>query len=381
MRSGSAFSSGNSKATSASASLRLARTMRCAMVGSGTRKARAISPVLSPPSSFSVSAMRDSGGSTGWQAMSMRRKRSSPTSVSRTRSMSGMSVSSCSWASDWCFSAASFSWRQRSTARRFAVVISQAPGLSGTPCRGQVSSAVSSASWARSSASETSCVRRTSPAITRGDSTFHTPSTKRRMSVSAVFTVADHNIIPRRAQALLLQLRCTSEHLDGAEALGVSEALEVLQLVQLAHLDFAVVDAGIREAPRPLEGFLAGARLDQRVAGDKLPGFGKRPVGDGLPAVLPGDAPALAAGMQAGAIQQHAGAGELLVVGGHGIEYLLARHQSRFRLGRGLDDDHESHGSAPRLGFMNTTREASGNRQALAKEWTGFAGFLRATFG
>src|SRR5690606_30944420 len=32
-------------------------------------------------------------------------------------------------------------------------------------------------------------------------------------------------------------------------------------------------------------------------------------------------------------------------------------------------------------GFMNTTREASGNRQALAKEWTGFAGFLRATFG
>ena len=42
--------------------------MRCATVGSGTRNARAISSVVSPPSSRSVSATRASVDSTGWHA-------------------------------------------------------------------------------------------------------------------------------------------------------------------------------------------------------------------------------------------------------------------------------------------------------------------------
>ena len=46
--------------------------MRCATVGSGTRKARAISSVVRPPISRSVSATRASGDSTGWQAVKMR---------------------------------------------------------------------------------------------------------------------------------------------------------------------------------------------------------------------------------------------------------------------------------------------------------------------
>ena len=48
--------------------------MRCATVGSGTRKARAISSVVSPPISRKVSATRASVESTGWQEVKMSRK-------------------------------------------------------------------------------------------------------------------------------------------------------------------------------------------------------------------------------------------------------------------------------------------------------------------
>ena len=48
-----------------SARVRLARTMRWATVGSGTRNARAISSVVRPPSKRSVSATRASVESTG----------------------------------------------------------------------------------------------------------------------------------------------------------------------------------------------------------------------------------------------------------------------------------------------------------------------------
>ena len=59
---------GTSKGTWASARVRLARTMRWATVGSVMRKARAISSVVRPPSSRSVSATRASveqNGMTG----------------------------------------------------------------------------------------------------------------------------------------------------------------------------------------------------------------------------------------------------------------------------------------------------------------------------
>ena len=49
----------------AAAILRLARTRRWAIVGSGTRKARAISAVVSPPSVRRVSATRASIASAG----------------------------------------------------------------------------------------------------------------------------------------------------------------------------------------------------------------------------------------------------------------------------------------------------------------------------
>src|SRR5438477_685798 len=69
--------------------------------------------------------------------------------------------------------------------RCFAVVISQAPGLSGTPLSGHVSRAVTIASCARSSACPTSPVRRVRPAMMRADSILQTASTTSRTSATS----------------------------------------------------------------------------------------------------------------------------------------------------------------------------------------------------
>ena len=172
-RAASAGPSGSSNGTPASPSVRLARTMRWATVGSGSRKARAISAVLRPPSRRRVSAARASGASSGWQAMNIRRSRSSPTGLSSIAS--GRRCAACSWASRSCTSASSRSrcsrsWRRRSIARCRAVVISQAPGRSGTPSAGQRSSAATSASCASSSARSRSRTSRSSAPTSGADS-------------------------------------------------------------------------------------------------------------------------------------------------------------------------------------------------------------------
>ena len=61
----------------ASRILRLARTRRCAIVGSAVRRARAISAVLRPASVRRVSATRAGNGSAGWQHVKISRSRSS----------------------------------------------------------------------------------------------------------------------------------------------------------------------------------------------------------------------------------------------------------------------------------------------------------------
>ena len=126
------------------------------MVGSGARKARAISSVVRPPISRSVSATRASVDSTGWQAVNIRRSRSSPMSSSSASSMCSSAVSCSASRSrpiSACLRSASLCRRSRSIARRLAVVISHAPGLSGMPDAGHCSSAATSASCASSSAS------------------------------------------------------------------------------------------------------------------------------------------------------------------------------------------------------------------------------------
>ncbi len=182
-----------------SARVRLARTIRWATVGSGSRNARAISAVLRPHSRRRVSATRASAGSTGWQATNSSRSRSSPMSSSTSRSWSRTTLpwwsGSCAIAS--CLPACRRRWRSRSIARRWAVVISHAAGLSGTPCRGQCSSAATSASWASSSALSRSPSIRARRAIRRGDSMRHTVSSLRCISRVSIRPRSHHRATVR----------------------------------------------------------------------------------------------------------------------------------------------------------------------------------------
>ena len=138
----------------ASAILRFARTIRFPMVGSATRNARAISPVVMPPSARSVSATRAGSSSAGWQHVKISRSRSSTIMLS-----SSMDGSSCcasrrvSSASRSARSVTDRSLRRRSIARRRAAVVIHAPGLAGTPSRRHTVTAASNASCTASSAS------------------------------------------------------------------------------------------------------------------------------------------------------------------------------------------------------------------------------------
>ena len=151
-----------------------ARTRRCAMVASDTRKASAACAVPRPQSVRSVSATRLSSASAGWQQVKISRRRSSgigpapsgiASSVSAKRSSSlQRTASSFDACIRWC--------RMRSMALRRAAVSSQAAGCSGTPRRGQCSSARAIASPNASSArsrspSERVNAARTSPACSR----------------------------------------------------------------------------------------------------------------------------------------------------------------------------------------------------------------------
>src|SRR5712691_4124657 len=77
-------------------------------------------------------------------------------------------------------------------ARCFAVAISQAPGLSGTPDSGHRSRATTRASCASSSATPTSRTMRARPAISLADSILQTASMARCVSADVTAT---HHII------------------------------------------------------------------------------------------------------------------------------------------------------------------------------------------
>ncbi len=110
--------------------LRFARVRRWLIVGSGTRNARAISSVVTPPRVRKVSATCDSTDNAGWQHMKISSSRSSGNVV-------GAIGSSCgSAASSRAFVANVRSRRMRSIARFRAVLTSHVPGFVGTPSRG-----------------------------------------------------------------------------------------------------------------------------------------------------------------------------------------------------------------------------------------------------
>src|SRR5678810_1219557 len=115
--------------------------------------------------------------------------------------------------------------------------MSHAPGLSGMPVSGQRSSAVTSASWARSSARPTSRTMRTRPPRSRADSIRQTASMAARVASSL------NGASPGSASGLLLRLRLEvrAQLLLLRARLGGELGAEVLELVEGADLQLRLL--------------------------------------------------------------------------------------------------------------------------------------------
>src|SRR5689334_9505279 len=123
-------------------------------------------------------------------------------------------------------------------------------------------------------------------------------------SVTMTFLMA--MLLPgRRSAPLLFEL---------AEALHFLGVAEVLQLVELAHLDLAhaALAGRVRVAAAPFQGLLARFHLDDGVAGDEFLGLGEGAVDETALLALVFDAPAVGAGLEAAGVQQHARLVQLL---------------------------------------------------------------------
>src|SRR5216683_2455173 len=225
----------------------LARTMRCATVASDRRKALAISIVVNPTTARRVRATCASCDSAGWQHVKISRRRSSASAGSSRKSERSSSAS---------LSRYLLSRRRMSIARRRAVVISHAPGLSGMPCSGHFSSAASRLSWTTSSARSKSPSARISAAVSRPASSLKTATTAASVvaCVASAFRVVDQgpDLDDSAAGPRLGHAECFVEilHFDDREP-----ADDLLRLDERAVRDFglAVLDANRRCGARTLE--------------------------------------------------------------------------------------------------------------------------------
>src|SRR5438105_1299528 len=269
----------------------LARTSRWAMVGSGTRKARAISAVVSPPRSRSVRATWTSAASAGWQHVKIRRSRSSRTATSSTGSSGA--CRSAAWA---CRSSREASRRSRSIARLRAVVMIHPAGLGGTPAEGQRCTATTNASWTASSATSMSPKARTRTATARPYCSRNTRSISEACS-------ADTRL----------------------SALGV--------LLEGTYLDRA--PAGPGRPGGPPEGGVEVVCPDHPEAADVLLAFGERAVGGEDLAVLDSDDGRGGRRMEPAA--EHPGAGRL-ELGVEGVDVAIDRLHLLGRWGRDAVD-------------------------------------------
>ena len=279
-------------------------------------------PLVSPPSSRSVSATRASIASTGWQHMKISPSRSSPTccaaassAVGSAEAPSARSVSiACAICS--CFFAGSRrggtgrsrgAWRSPSARR---------PGSPGRPTAATAPARSTSASCARSSARPTSRTIRVSPAISRGDSIRQTASIVRCRSLapsrrpSAYCRVLAHLLVD--LLGALLQL--------GRELLA-----EVLGLEHLADLDLRRARHRVGAALDPLDALLERLRPARSSSRRRAPSSPRtvRRRRCGCRRRTARARPS--AGLQALAGQHHAGLRQLLVVSAHLGEHLLAR--------------------------------------------------------
>src|SRR4051812_35173468 len=280
----------------------------------------------------SVSAIRPDVDSTGWQQMKISRRTSSSMWSGSTVPGSTVPVPlvSSSRAISSVLRSSVLSRRSRSIARCLAVAMSQAPGLSGTPDSGHCSSAATSASWARSSASPTSRTIRVRPAIRRVDSI--------RQTASIAWWVAACDTRPLR---LAVGGRLVSQAVLQLAQLGRHLVAEIVGLEDLPDLDLAATLRRVRAALGPLDGLVERLALPQPVAGDQLLGLGERPVDDAALRTAELHARTLRAGVESLALEHHARLHELLVVPAHRGEQLLAGHLPCLGLLRRLHHHYE----------------------------------------
>ena len=205
------------------------------MVASGTRKARAISAVVSPPRSRSVSATWAPTPSAGWQHVKISRSRSSPMGPVSAGSL--LASSRAAWA---CRSSRDASRRRRSIARLRAVVMIHPAGLGGSPAEGHRSTATVNVSWTASSATPMS-PDQAPPRPGRTPRGRHVRSPKRDRSGTAL----------------------------GVTCRGVDER---------SHLDRNAAQ-GLGELAAPLERGVEIGRLDDREPADVLLALDVRTVG------------------------------------------------------------------------------------------------------
>src|SRR5918995_1720617 len=269
--------------------------------------------------------------------MKMRRRRSSPTWSSSSASMSrsvAPSCSSISRASSSCLRSSVVLRRSRSIARCFAVAISQAPGLSGTPDSGHRSSAATSASCARSSATPTSPTIRARLAISLADSIRQTASIARW--VSGAVTAPNHATFTPRCKPALsaaegpalngLPLRA---HLRPPALLpfpgpGRGLGLEGRLPVHQANLALTLAHH-LEEALGQLDRVFLRLRLDDGIAGDQLLGLGEGSIHDGELSIGDRDPHALRARLKPVGRDQRPGPRHLLDQAPHVGHLLLGR--------------------------------------------------------
>src|SRR5437879_1839900 len=157
-------------------------------------------------------------------------------------------------------------------ARCFAVAMSQAPGLSGTPDSGHRSRAATRASCASSSARPTSRTIRARLAMSLADSILQTASITRCVSEDDTSTF---QVKPDSSRANVRRRRGTQWLVF--RTLGVRT---LVGLVYLAQLALTIMTGYLHEFLDHFEGLFLGVRLKECEAADYFFGFGERTVGD-----------------------------------------------------------------------------------------------------
>src|SRR4029453_5183162 len=139
------------------------------------------------------------------------------------------------------------------------------------------------------------------------------------------------------------------DRLEATEPLDRRPLHEVLQLEDLPDLDLAselLVRGGPWEPHRPPHRFLGRVDLDDRPAGDLIPGVDERSVHDGPALTGVADPPAFPCRLETHGVVENTGLLELLVVLDDLAKRLLARQDPGLGCVVGLHHDGESHGIA-----------------------------------